>query len=503
MQHPAEIRQAFEDCHRQVRQTHPGRGTDQAQDDAFGQEQADYPSPRPSRRLEEIADELDAIICAIRSTVFAFEVRPTGTWGGLGQSGLGPGDERFGSNNVNGEQVRRRASFAWEATSVSYHHIRDPDQLHALLDAVLVVESDLDLDGVLHRIVEAACTLTDARYGALGVLNVSGTTVARFDRFVHVGMDDISVTRIGRPPEGAGVLGRLIVDPQPLRLTEVSAHPDSVGFPPGHPPMRFFLGVPLMVRGEVYGNLYLGERRDGEPFTDIDEALVVALASAASIAVENARLHSQVRELELAADRERIARDLHDNVIQRLFGVGLMLQAVLPITDVVDVRDRISEAVADLDDTIRQVRTTIFALATTPSSAVGLRARVLEMCAQATRSLGFDPDVRFAGPIDRLVPDEIGVELLATLREALANVARHAQASALRITVSVGVDVHLEVHDNGIGPKCERAQRAGGRGLTNMAQRAEALGGSLTFAADPHGGALLSWQVPLVPRPAS
>ncbi|MDA8071293.1 MAG: GAF domain-containing sensor histidine kinase [Actinomycetota bacterium] len=376
-----------------------------------------------------------------------------------------------------------------------HRSIRDPDRLHALLDAVLVVGSGLDLEGVLRRIVATACDLTDARYGALGVLDESGTTL---ERFVHVGIDDESVARIGRPPEGAGLLGRLVVDPKPLRLTDSSAHQDSVGFPPGHPRMQSFLGVPLVVRGgEACGNLYLTEKLDGKPFTDIDEALVQTLASAASIAVEKARLHARVRELTLAADRERIARDLHDTVIQRLFGVGLLLQGVLPMTEVTEVRDRISEAVADIDDAIRQIRTTIFALATPAASATGLRARILEVCAQASRSLGFDPDVRFAGPVDRLVSSEVGSELLATLREALANVVHHARATEVHVTVSVGVEVHLEVHDNGIGPQSEHPHSAGGRGLPNMAQRAQALRGSFTLAAHPHGGTVLSWRVPL------
>jgi len=386
---------------------------------------------------------------------------------------------------------------AWQDDMVAYHEIRDPERLHALLDAVLVVESDLDLNGVLRRIVAAACTLTDARYGALGVLDTAGVALATF---IHVGMDDAVVARIGPLPEGRGVLGRLIVDPRPLRLADLSTHPDSVGFPPGHPPMRSFLGVPLLVRGEVYGNLYLTEKRHDEPFSDIDEALVVALASAAGIAVENARLHARVGELALIADRERIARDLHDSVIQRLFGIGLVLQAVLPVTEVTEVRDRITDSIADLDDTIRQIRTTIFALATPPASARGVRARVLEVCAQATRSLGFDPEVRFAGPVDRLVAEEVAADLLASLGEALANVARHAQATRVYVTVSVGSEVHLEVHDNGVGPRLTDPQVGGGRGLPNMAERAEALGGSFTFAAHPAGGAVVSWRVPLVPR---
>ncbi len=396
-----------------------------------------------------------------------------------------------------------------------YHEISDPTKLHALLDAVLLVESGLELDGVLRRIVEAGCLLTDARYGALGVIDADGT---HLERFIHVGMDAATAERIGHLPEGRGVLGHLIVDAKPLRLDDLADHPSSVGFPPGHPPMRSFLGVPLLVHGDVYGNLYLTEKRDERAFTDLDEALVVALAGAAGIAVENARLHQRLADLALVDERERIARDLHDTVIQRLFGVGLQLQSIVPIVPAEDVAQRIVDAVGELDEVIRQVRTTIFALDVPAPARGGLRTQVLDVCAQATRSLGFDPEVRFRGPVDRLVPAPVVPELLAALREALANVARHAHASRVEVEVTVegpaesaaepgasaaepvatAAVARLEVRDDGIGPPVVHRHPAG-RGLDNLANRAAALGGSFTLAAHPSGGARAIWQVPLPP----
>jgi len=376
---------------------------------------------------------------------------------------------------------------------VPYHAISDPSQLQALLDAVLSVEAGLDLPGVLQRVVEAARTLTGARYGALGVLDPNGKGLAEF---VHVGMDDAAVARIGHLPEGNGVLGVLILDPEPLRLADLTAHPDAVGFPPGHPPMRSFLGVPLRLRQEVYGNLYLTEKQGGGEFTEGDQALVVALAEAAGIAIENARLHARLDELRMTEDRQRIARDLHDTVVQRIFATGLALQAALPLAHDPELRARIAEAVSDLDETIRQVRTTIFVLEPPPGAGRGVRAQVLEICTEAARSLGFDPEVRFSGPLERFVGGALAVEMLSTLREALSNVARHARAAHTHVDLSVlAGELHLRVVDDGIGLHDGRPSH--GKGLPNMAQRAESLGGSFTLAARPHGGTELHWHVPL------
>jgi len=377
--------------------------------------------------------------------------------------------------------------------AVAYYEITEASKLHALLDAVLLVESGLELDGVLRRIVEAGCFLTDARYGALGVLDADHE---HLERFVHVGVDEATVARIGRLPEGRGVLGQLIVEAKPLRLEDLRQHPQSVGFPEGHPPMRSFLGVPLLVHGEVYGNLYLAEKRDGRAFSEVDEALVVALASAAGIAVENARLHQQVAELALVDERERIARDLHDTVIQRLFGVGLHLQSILPVVPLEEAKERIADAIGELDEVIRQVRTTIFALDIPAPARGGLRSQVLEVCTQASRSLGFDPEVSFRGPVDRSVPSSVVPEVLAALREALANVARHARASRVQVELRAEDHLILTVRDDGIGPPPEPQGRRG-RGLGNLANRAAALGGGFSLAHGPEGGAVATWWVPL------
>jgi signal transduction histidine kinase len=165
------------------------------------------------------------------------------------------------------------------------------DRVHALLEAVVAVGSQLDLETVLRRIVEAAAGLVDARYGALGVVGETG----RLAEFVPVGLDESEIASIHHWPEGRGLLGELITVPLALRLTDIADHPQSFGFPSGHPPMRSFLGVPVRIRNEVYGNLYLTEKRDGGQFDEDDEAVVVALAAAAGVAVENARLYEESR----------------------------------------------------------------------------------------------------------------------------------------------------------------------------------------------------------------
>ncbi len=367
-------------------------------------------------------------------------------------------------------------------------------QLRRLLEAVMALGSELSLPVVLRRIVEIATELVDARYGALGVLDRSKTRLAEF---ITIGIDDEAITAIGHLPEGHGILGKLIVDDRPLRLPDLSEHPDSFGFPPNHPPMTSFLGVPIWVRGEVFGNLYLTEKQRGEVFTDVDEELVVGLAAAAGVAIENARLHEQVQEVTVLEDRERIARDLHDTVIQRLFATGLMLQGAYRLTNRPEVAERIERAVDDLDVTVRHIRSVIFELQPLTSSDQSVRRGVLEVAAEQARVLGFDPVVRFDGPVDTAVDERLSEDLVSVVREALTNVARHAHATRAEVDVVVaGGRLQLEVIDNGVGTT--EAATAGSRGLRNMRERAERLSGTLTLKAPLAGkGTLLIWRVPV------
>jgi signal transduction histidine kinase len=372
--------------------------------------------------------------------------------------------------------------------------------LRQLLYAVQTLASDLDLPNMLRRITQAAVDLVDAQYGALGVLDGEGT---RLVQFITVGIDEEGRQTIGNLPEGHGILGLLIRDAEPLRLPDLQEHPDSYGWPPDHPPMTSFLGVPIRVRGNVFGNLYLTDKRSAELFSDVDEELVVGLAGAAGVAIENARLSAQVRDMALLEDRERIARDLHDTVIQRLFATGMSLQSSVRLvrSDPSTASTRIEHAVDDLDVTIKEIRTAIFALEQRAGERAGLRTDVLTVLDDAVATLGFEPHLILDGPIDSTVPIDVADAVLATLREALSNVAKHAAASVVDVEVAVGSDLLLQVCDNGTG--IGERPPTGGHGLTNMVARARGLGGNADIRATPSGGTTVTWRVPLNPSAAA
>jgi len=366
-----------------------------------------------------------------------------------------------------------------------------PRQLRRLLDAVMSVTCDLDLAVVLQRIVEAAQELVGARYAALGVLDPSRTYLAEF---ITVGLDEQQRALIGALPKGHGILGVLIADPSPIRLPDLGEHPDSFGFPPHHPPMRSFLGVPLYIRDEVFGNLYLTDKEGEDGFSDIDEELALGLAAAAALAIDNARLHQRSAELSLLADRERIGRGLHDTVIQRLFATGLAMQGTARLVERPDVLDRLQAHIDEIDGTIREVRSAIFEMDTVRPSSTSLRRDVLDLTAGSARVLGFDPTVHFDGPIDALVPDSVATHLLAVLREALSNVARHAAATHVQVTIQADDNLFLEVLDDGTGGA---PAVTGGDGLRNMVRRAQRLGGNADIGPREDRGTRVVWVVPL------
>jgi GAF domain-containing protein len=255
---------------------------------------------------------------------------------------------------------------------VTYHRITEPARLHALIDAMLLIETPAHLNDLLRAIVEAASELVGARYGALGVVASDGQTLSRF---VTYGVDDATRLAIGHAPHGHGVLGETIRTATSVRVDDLTHHEGSSGFPPHHPVMERFLGVPITTGdGRVYGNLYLTDRRDGQPFDDDDEALVEAFGRAAGLVIDQARVRRNLRELTLSEERERLARDLHDTVIQRLFGVGLSLQLAVSRDLDDDTRTRVEAALHELDATIHEIRTTISRSTRTTSTAPAWRS---------------------------------------------------------------------------------------------------------------------------------
>jgi len=371
----------------------------------------------------------------------------------------------------------------------------DSSELHRLLLAVLEVGADLDLERTLQRIVTTAVDLARARYGALGVLDATGTGLRQF---VTIGIDESTRELIGASPTGLGLLGTLIRDPRPLRLADLSTHPDSHGFPPHHPPMRSFLGVPVLVGGAAYGNLYLCDSVDPEGFSVLDEEMVVLLATAAAVAIERSAFHEQVARMALLEDRERIARDLHDTVIQRLFALGLTMQSVTRMIEDPAIRARLDEAVDALDDTVRDIRSLIFELHQVRAPGLSVRQSLISLCAEVSRALRCEPALRFDGPVDTVVDSALAEHLLAVTREALSNVARHAHASEVSVrVVATGAEVTVEVRDDGVG--FDPAAVTAGEGLRNIATRAAQVGGGNEVRAGDEGGTVLRWWAPLRP----
>lgn len=369
-----------------------------------------------------------------------------------------------------------------------YRRIRDVERLQALVHAVLLIGEDLELGTLLGTIVETALVVADARYGALGVLDETGSSLAEF---VHVGMPPEQVSAIGQLPAGLGVLGLLIKEPRPLRVSDIADHPDRAGFPSGHPPMRSFLGVPVLVRGEPFGNLYLTEKRGGGDFSDEDEALVSSLALAAGIAVDHARVHARLRELTLSQERERIGRDLHDTTIRRLFGVGLTLQGARRLLGQPEAGERLQQAIDALDDTIRQIRTTVFGI-TRPGRHIGassLRSEVLAVVEQLTEDSGVEVTVDFDGPIDEAVGRHAGEHVLLTVRELV--IATLARPGVTHVSIELVVDpsgLLLTISD-------DARKDSPTPFLPVLAERARLLGGEHRVETSPDGGMQLIWQV--------
>ena len=371
-----------------------------------------------------------------------------------------------------------------------FDRIDDPAKLRRLVQAILILDAELNLPLVLRRIIEEASDLVDARYGALGVLTEDGREL---EQFLTVGLSHEEERAIGARPTGRGVLGTLIGEDKPIRLANVAQSPDSFGFPAHHPAMSSFLGVPVRVHGEVYGILYLTTKKTAPEFSEDDEELVHALAMAAGTAIENARLHGLVRDRALTEDRDRIARDLHDSVIQRLFAIGLSLQGTARLVERPEAVMRIGEAIEKLDETIRQLRKAIFDIELTINKE-GLHPKVLDLVHELRPVLGLLPQVSFSGPVDTAVSAALVEEVLAVLREALTNVGKHAHASQVVITIAAGDELRLVVADDGDGIG---DGNAAGLGLKNLRQRAERLGGSVELGTSREGGTRLTWHVPI------
>jgi signal transduction histidine kinase len=374
----------------------------------------------------------------------------------------------------------------------------DKDRL--LIEAGLTLVSELDLDRVLDRIVELAIAITGARYGALGVLTEDRL---RIERFITKGITDHERAAIGEIPVGHGMLGLLIEERRSVRIPDISKDPRSYGFPPNHPPMQSFLGAPVLALGSVFGNIYLTEKEDGDEFTAEDQLALEVLATQAGLAVENARLRDETRRaeeqrrrLEMLEDRERIARDLHDGVIQALFAVGMGLQGTAGTSPDEDTSRRIEAAVEEIDRAIRDLRNYIF----------GLQPGILadRQLDQALKQLAVEfeerSEVVTVVDVDARTASELAgraTDVLHLAREALSNVERHAGAQTCRVSLrreqTGGV---LEIDDDGVGFDATAAHEFG-LGLANLRSRVDSLGGTIEITSSAKDGTTVRATIPL------
>jgi signal transduction histidine kinase len=372
-----------------------------------------------------------------------------------------------------------RAAEAWAATAYEARR-----RLEALDAATVAISQELSLERVLQIIVDSVRPLAGARYAALGIPDDRGL----LERFITSGMSDEVRRAIAHPPRGHGLLGVSLREGHPLRVPDIAADPRRAAFPPHHPVMHSFLGVPVRVEGRVIGNLYLTDKTSGGGFSEEDELLVESFARHAGLAIHNARMHEELRQLAVLQERERIAQDLHDGSIQSLYAVSLALEDTEELLqiDAAQAVNRLDHAIETIHGTIQEIRDFIMGLDPEARRAVDLLAGLTALTDEFERStpieveLASDPDV----PLD---PDET-IQLIQLTREAMSNVARHAGATKVSVNVEDRRDgLRLSIIDDGRGFDTAEGQRPGHHGLTNMHARAESLGGSLTIESDPLG----------------
>jgi signal transduction histidine kinase len=369
-------------------------------------------------------------------------------------------------------------------------------RLAAVDEAIRAMAGVLAVDRVLQVIVDRVRILTGARYAALGVHDQSGA----IEQFITSGIGRTDRARIGAPPRGHGILGVIIRENRTVRLDDLMADPRRVGFPPNHPDMHSFLGVPVVVRGRTIGNLYLTEKDGG--FTNEDQREIETFARHAAIAMDNARLHDQVQRLAIVEERERIGKDLHDGVIQAIYAVGLSLDDVPDMMDGEpdEARRRVERAIDGLDQTIRDIRNFIFGLRPALVDGVDVVEGLAALADEFRVNTMIDVELR-AGPTATtpvIGPDRT-VELLAIAREALSNIARHARATRAEISVEPDPEIaglEIVVADNGSGFDPGAPRGIGHQGLRNIRTRAISIGATLLVDSHPGSGTRIIVRVP-------
>ena len=365
---------------------------------------------------------------------------------------------------------------------------QDPTQdptnrkLLALDAAVLAISGDLSLADTLSRIVKTAAHLADSQYAALGVPNDTGEFLAEF---ITTGISEADAVRISHRPRGHGILGLVLRDGLALRLRDLRSHPQSVGFPPNHPPMSSFLGVPIVRKNRRLGDLYLTNKLTADEFSAEDQLIIELLAAHAGVAIENARLYEAVQTLSVVEERQRIGMDLHDGVIQSIYAVGLTLEYVkaqLGDGDVTGAADRLDTALDALNGTIRDIRAYILDLRPPRLENDDFSGALTRLLAEFKANTLMQADLRIEAGTLELINRGVSQVLFHVAQEALSNAAKHSRASRVEVRlVKDATEISLVIRDNGRGFVIEDTELRFGHGLRNMRDRAAALAGHLSI----------------------
>jgi signal transduction histidine kinase len=370
-------------------------------------------------------------------------------------------------------------------------------QVHAALDAaVRGIAGLVSVDDVLQVIVDRVRPLIGAQYAALGIVDASG----RIERFPTSGMDEETRRSIGALPEGHGMLGLIIRENRSFLVPDINNDPRRYGFPPNHPPMTSFLGVPITVKGISLGRLYLTNKVGSDEFSEADRSLVETFALHAGIAMENARLHEQLQRLAVVDERERISKDLHDGIIQNMYAVGLSLEDVAELMDDdrAEAAARVERAIDAIHLSIQDIRNFIFGLRPELLEGTSLVVGLAALVEEYRHNTIVDLDLNVSQPIVE-PPAEVTGHLLAIVSESLSNVARHSRASRATLELENLTDesgLELTIEDNGVGFDPAGVVKLGHQGLANTRERAAGIGGTVTIHSRPGAGSRIVVRFP-------
>ncbi|MBX3086142.1 MAG: GAF domain-containing sensor histidine kinase [Anaerolineae bacterium] len=354
-----------------------------------------------------------------------------------------------------------------------------------------MTSENLNLDQTLRRLAEIAAHLVNARYAALGVPDDRGG----LENFFTYGMSEKQLSHMDHLPLGAGLLGSLLKSPDAIRLDNMRGDSRSAGFCAGHPRMTSFLGVPIISKGKCLGSLYLCDRMDDQPFTEDDERMVGLLAGHAAVAIENAHLSDQLRRLAVLSERDRIAMELHDGIIQQIYAIGLQLEITRTSSSLADPVDMQLKSVGgNLNKVIEDLRRYILDLKTGLDKTVSLTEQLDELADGFRGISSAQLTISIVPNYLNLSDDDIHA-VTQIARECFSNIVRHAQATKVELELRQTPSyTTLQITDNGHGFDAEKAYK--GRGLKNMRQRIEDLGGEFHLASRPGTGTVISVKLP-------